>query len=88
MPFLNRYKTVAGKNGLFRSWAADQMKWAVSVRLIKGMENGTLLPEGTATRAQIAQVLMNYDTSSSRLNAVERANLDTIVNYERKMGWK
>ena len=27
-------------------------------------------------------------TVSSRLNAVERANLDTIVNYERNKGWK
>ena len=41
-------------------WAAEAMNWAVSVGLIKGLENHTLAPTGNATRAQIATILMRY----------------------------
>ena len=33
---------------------------AVHEGLISGMENNTLAPQGTATRAQVAQILMNF----------------------------
>ena len=41
-------------------WAVDAMNWAVSTGLITGMENNTLAPQATATRAQIATILMRY----------------------------
>ena len=41
-------------------WAAEAMNWAVSVGLIKGLEDNTLAPTGNATRAQIATILMRY----------------------------
>lgn len=44
------------------SWAQDAMEWAVDVGLISGVgtEHGpVLLPQGGATRAQIARVIMN-----------------------------
>ncbi|SHH97955.1 S-layer homology domain-containing protein [Sporobacter termitidis DSM 10068] len=41
------------------AWAEDAMKWAVGQKLISGMGNGTLSPQGTATRAQVAQILRN-----------------------------
>ena len=41
-------------------WAADAMSWANGIRMINGMGNETLAPQGTATRAQVAQMLMNY----------------------------
>ena len=46
------------------SWARTEMAWAVGNGLISGVgENGVsyLRPEGCATRAQVATILMNYD---------------------------
>ena len=40
-------------------WAADAMNWAVSAGVINGMGDGTVAPQGTATRAQGAQILYN-----------------------------
>ena len=41
------------------AWATDVVQWAVAEKLINGV--GTeLQPKGTATRAQVATVLMNY----------------------------
>ena len=42
------------------SWAKDAMNWAVSVGLLKGDEAGKLNPAGTATRAEIATMLMRF----------------------------
>ena len=44
-------------------WAADAMVWAVSQGVLSGTERDGVLyldPEGVATRAQTAQLLMNY----------------------------
>lgn len=44
-------------------WALDAMKWAVSAGVLSGSEvNGSMVldPTGTATRAQTAQILMNF----------------------------
>lgn len=41
------------------SWAADAMAWAVEVGLIQGDGNG-LNAKGTATRAQVATILMRF----------------------------
>lgn len=46
------------------SWARTAMAWAVGNGLISGVgENGVsyLRPDGCATRAQVATILMNYD---------------------------
>ena len=42
------------------AYAVDAIRWAVHEGLISGMENNTLAPQGTATRAQVAQILMNF----------------------------
>ena len=42
------------------SWAADAMKWAVGSGVMSGNADGTLNPRGTATRAQVATIMMNY----------------------------
>ena len=50
--------------GSVPSWACTAMAWAVGNGLISGVgENGVsyLRPEGCATRAQVATILMNYD---------------------------
>ncbi len=40
-------------------WAVDAMEWAVGCGLLKGNEDGNLNPKGAATRAEIAQILLN-----------------------------
>jgi len=42
------------------AYAVDAMNWAVANGLINGMGNGTLAPQGNASRAQIATILMRY----------------------------
>lgn len=45
------------------AWALDAVKWAVSEGILNGSEDKgvlNLLPTGTATRAQTAQILMNF----------------------------
>ena len=41
-------------------WATEVVQWAVAEKLINGAAGNTLQPQGTATRAQVATVLMNY----------------------------
>lgn len=41
-------------------WATAAMQWAVAEGYISGMDDGTLAPQGTATRAQVATVFMRY----------------------------
>ena len=36
------------------------MTWAVENGIIQGMTETTLVPKGTATRAQVATILMRY----------------------------
>lgn len=46
------------------SWAQRAMEWAIGAELIFGRDDGTLDPTGTATRAEIAAVLMRYFTAA------------------------
>ena len=41
-------------------YAVDAMKWAVENGIINGMGDGTLAPQGEATRAQMAKILMTF----------------------------
>ena len=43
-------------------WAADAMQWAAGSGVINGVD-GKLLPQGNATRAQVATMLMRYSTA-------------------------
>ena len=47
------------------NWAEDAISWAVGVGLMSGKGNNILDPTGTATRAEVAQMLMNYCTKIS-----------------------
>ena len=40
-------------------WAQDAVSWTVSAGIIGGSD-GRLLPEGNATRAQVATILMRF----------------------------
>ena len=41
-------------------WAQAAMSWAVNAQVLSGKGNGVLDPQGTATRAEVAQMLMNF----------------------------
>ena len=41
-------------------WAQEAMAWAVNAQVLSGKGNGVLDPQGTATRAEVAQMLMNF----------------------------
>ena len=43
------------------SWAKDAFIWAVGAEVIKG-KDGNLAPNATATRAEVAQILLNLST--------------------------
>ena len=62
--------------GKVSSYALDAMKWAVANGIINGMGDNTIAPKAYATRAQTAQILMNYETtitsaSSAAKNSAE-----------------
>ena len=46
--------------GQVASYATDAMKWAIGEGLISGTNETTLSPKATATRAQVATILMRY----------------------------
>ena len=45
------------------SWALDAMKWANSEGLVNGRSDTMLAPKGTATRAEVATILMRFTTT-------------------------
>lgn len=46
--------------GKISSWAQTAMKWAVQNKILNGNDKGMLEPQGKASRAVVAQMLMNY----------------------------
>ncbi len=46
--------------GSISPWAKDALCWAVSEGLMKGRSDTVLAPGGTATRAEVATILMRY----------------------------
>lgn len=42
------------------AWAADALRWAVGEGILSGVGGSRLDPNGQATRAQVAKMLMNY----------------------------
>ena len=46
--------------GSVSDWALEAVKWAVGNGLINGYGDGTLKPQGTATRAEVAAMLHNF----------------------------
>ena len=41
-------------------WALDAIKWANKTELVNGTSETTLSPKATATRAQVAAILMRF----------------------------
>ena len=53
---LDRYQDA----GTVSTWAVAGLGWAVDAGLISGRGEGILAPTGTATRAEVAQIFMNF----------------------------
>ena len=49
--------------GKVSSWADTAVRWAVETGILKGKEDGSLAPGGTASRAEIATILMRFRES-------------------------
>lgn len=47
-------------NASVSDWASTAMSWAVEKGIITGVTDSTLVPKGTATRAQCAAMLMRF----------------------------
>jgi hypothetical protein len=48
------------------SWAAEAFRWAVQADIVKGDEAKRLAPRGTATRAEIATIMMRYCENTAK----------------------
>ena len=51
---------VDGGSLYVNGYAVDAMRWAVSSGIIGGTDAGLLMPQGNATRAQVATMLMRF----------------------------
>ncbi len=49
--------------GKVSSYARNAVEWAVERKILAGKGNGVLDPRGSATRAEVAAVLMRYEMS-------------------------
>ncbi len=47
-------------------WAKAAMQWAISIGLIKGRTETSIAPAGTATRAEVATILMRYSENTAK----------------------
>ena len=57
----NQYNTSAFNDASsISSWALESMKWANAAGLINGRTASTIAPQGTATRAEAATILMRF----------------------------
>lgn len=54
------YLATFGDSGNSHVYARPALNWAVAHRIINGQGSSVLAPRATATRAEVAQVLMNY----------------------------
>lgn len=53
---------------LVSSYATDAMKWAIENNIISGRTATTLAPKGTATRAEVATMLMRFMENNDKIS--------------------
>ena len=64
------------------SWADTAVDWAQASGTITGMADGSFQPNGRATRAQVAVILMRYDSRTAPTPAPPpEAGTDVLVAY-------
>lgn len=60
-PAVQEHAVAFADAGNVSSWAKDAVAWAVHEGLLSGMTDGSLVPGGQATRAQVATILMRFE---------------------------
>lgn len=60
----SKFGTFTDKDNV-SDWAVDAMTWATSAEIINGMGDGTLAPQKSSTRAQVAQIVKNYSDKTA-----------------------
>ncbi len=60
MMFTGIYDDTFPDSGKISSWGKSGMYWGIYHEIISGTNAGTLDPQGEATRAQLAKILVNY----------------------------
>lgn len=63
-------------------YAYAPLQWAVGEGIISGVTETTIQPKGTATRAQVAQVLMTFCQNKEALDAFLAKDVDDFPGYE------
>jgi hypothetical protein len=53
---LDRFKDAAEVS----DYARDALRWAVSAGVVSGTGDGKLLPRGSASRAEVAAIILNF----------------------------
>lgn len=51
--------------GQVSAWSADALRWAVGSNIISGKTGNVLNAQGTATRAEVAQMIMKFDSAQA-----------------------
>lgn len=59
-PEVDELKLIFSDAGKVSPWATDAVTWAVLNGILSGKGNNTLDPQGSATRAEVAQMLYHY----------------------------
>ena len=60
------------------AWAKEAMIWITSVKLLNGNEKGLLVPQNNATRAQVAQILLNFNNVFEGTDSTGLVNSDLV----------
>ena len=64
--------------GRISSWAADAVAWAAAAGIVSGRDGGAFDPQGGASRAECAAMLMRYDESARPEEPEYVPDLDAI----------
>ena len=58
--YMDRYNQEKARDGA-SDWAEDALAWACEAGILRGNENGNLMPQSTLNREQFAVMLQRYD---------------------------
>ena len=69
------------------AWYHDGVHWALENGVMSGMGNGTFAPNGTTTRAMVAQILWNLEGKPAYVGMSEYADVDNEDWFGPAVRW-
>ena len=69
------------------AWYREGVKYALENGVMNGMGDGTFAPNGTTTRAMIAQILWNLEGNPAYVGTSEYADVDNAAWYDPAVRW-